>query len=67
MLFSRLRKRGPLKELRHFHILGGLIKRAAFVTAFKEGNDLENLSFFFVIFLLGFRYKNYGDVIQDKK
>lgn len=43
--------------------MGGLIQGATFVTAFKEGNDLEILSFFFLHFFVGLRYKNYGDVI----
>lgn len=67
VLFSRLKKRGPLKELRHFHILGGLIERAAFVTAFKEGNDLEILSFFFEIFLRIQVQELWGCDSQDKK
>ena len=62
MLLSRLKKRGPLKELKHFHILGGLIEGAAFVRTFKEGNDLEIKPFLRTFFSsdLG---KNYGDMI----
>lgn len=62
VLLSRLKKRGPLKELKIFHILGGLIEGAAFVRTFKEGSDLEikpSLRTFFSQDL----GKNYGDVI----
>lgn len=60
VLLSRLKKRGPLKELKHFHILGGLIEGATFVRTFKEGNDLEILSLFFEHFFLRIQVKIMG-------